>query len=109
MLACKNSVDIEILESILVSLRTIWPLDKVKEFLDLRDDTQMRAYDFAIMRKRRDLAVVIEEFVDTTKTVLDIGFSYIEGFDFKEQAKTLYEKELNTIKTMNTLNQYMPL
>ena len=43
----------------------------------------MRAYDFCKMKKRSDLAVVIEEFVDTTKSILDIGFNIIEGFDFK--------------------------
>ena len=39
MLACKNGVDIEILESLLVSLRTIWPIEKVKEFLELKDSS----------------------------------------------------------------------
>lgn len=35
ILACKHGVDIEILESLLVSLRTIWPIEKVKEYLDI--------------------------------------------------------------------------
>lgn len=39
MLACKYGVGIEILESLLVSLRTLWPIDKVKEFLDLKDSS----------------------------------------------------------------------
>jgi hypothetical protein len=34
ILACKHGVDIEILESLLVSLRTMWPIEMVKEFLD---------------------------------------------------------------------------
>ena len=83
ILACKNAVKIEILESLLVSLRNIWPIDKVKEFLELRDSSEMKAYDFCKAKKRSDLAVVLEEFVDTTKSVLEIEFSYIEGFDFK--------------------------
>lgn len=77
ILACKNAVKIEILESLLVSLRNIWHIDKVKEFLELRDSSEMKA------KKRSDLAVVLEEFVDTTKSVLEIEFSYIEGFEFK--------------------------
>jgi len=76
-------VSIEILESLLVSLRTLWPLDTVKEYLERRDNQEMKAYDFCKLKKRSDLAVVLEEFVDTSKSVLDIGFSYLEGFDFK--------------------------
>jgi hypothetical protein len=37
VLACKNGVDIEILESLLVSLRTLWPIEQVKSFLEIKD------------------------------------------------------------------------
>ena len=38
LLACKNNVSIEILESLLVSLRTLWSIEKVKEFLEAKDN-----------------------------------------------------------------------
>jgi dimeric dUTPase (all-alpha-NTP-PPase superfamily) len=50
----------------------------------------MKAYDFCKLKKRSDLAVVLEEFVDTSKSVLEIGFTYLEGFDFKAQCKILF-------------------
>lgn len=37
----------------------------------------MKAYDYCKARRRTDLAVVLEEFVDTSKSVLDIGFEYV--------------------------------
>lgn len=42
------------------------------------------------MRKRADLAVVLEEFVDTSKSVLDMSYTYVEDFDFKAVAKTRF-------------------
>jgi hypothetical protein len=109
LLACKNGVNIEILESLLVSLRTIWPIEKVKEFLELKDSSEMRAYDYCKLKKRSDLAVVLAEFVDTSKSILDIGFSYIEGFDFKAQAKSIFSREFDIISKLDTKNQYNPL
>jgi dimeric dUTPase (all-alpha-NTP-PPase superfamily) len=50
----------------------------------------MCAYDYCKLKKRSDLAVVLEEFVDTSKSVLDIGFSYVEDFDFKAIAKDFF-------------------
>lgn len=90
ILACKYAVTIEILESLLVSLRNLWPLEQVKEYLERRDSQEMKAYDFCKLKKRSDLAVVLEEFVDTSKSVLEIGFTYLEVFDFKAQCKTLF-------------------
>ena len=109
MLACKNGVDIEILESLLVSLRTLWSIEQVKEFLELRDQSEMKAYDFCKMKKRSDLAVVLEEFVDTSKSVLDIGFNYIEGFNFKTEARNYFSKEIEIIKNLDPKIQYAPM
>ena len=44
----------------------------------------MKAYDYCRVQKRRDLGVVIEEFVDTSKFVVDIGYEIIIR-DFKEK------------------------
>jgi dimeric dUTPase (all-alpha-NTP-PPase superfamily) len=49
----------------------------------------MKAYDYCKHKKRSDLAVVLEEFVDTSKSVLEIGYEYIK-LDFKAQVKTLF-------------------
>jgi dimeric dUTPase (all-alpha-NTP-PPase superfamily) len=98
ILACKYAVSIEILESLLVSLRNLWPLEQVKEYLERRDSQEMKAYDFCKLKKRSDLAVVLEEFVDTSKSVLDLGFKHIEGFDFKAECKVLFSKEITYIQ-----------
>lgn len=42
----------------------------------------MRAYDYCSIRKRTDLAVALEEFVDTSKSILDIKFEYVD-IDFR--------------------------
>lgn len=82
----------------------------MKEFLEIRDSSsEMKAYDYCKAKKRSDLAVVLEEFVDTTKSVIEIEFSYIEGFDFKGQAPLIYAKEIETIKRMDCKNQYLPI
>ena len=92
IIACKYNVGIEILESLLVSLRNLLPIDELKEYLELKDKAECKAYDYCKSKKRSDLAVILEEFVDTTKSVLDIGFSYVEGFDFKAEVRNLYAK-----------------
>jgi hypothetical protein len=106
ILACKHNVKIEILESLLVSHRTLWPIERVKEFLDLKDISGLRAFDYCKYKKRSDLAVVLEEFVDTTKSVLDITFTYVEGHDIKTQAKTLFASEMDTIRKLDSTKQY---
>ena len=52
----------------------MWPLEDVKKYLEQRDAAQMKAYDFCKLKKRSDLAVVLEEFVDTSKSILDLSF-----------------------------------
>jgi len=70
----------------------------------------MKAYDFCKLKKRSDLAVVLEEFVDTSKSVLDIGFKHIEGFDFKAECKVLFYKEITYIqKQIDIKSQYQPI
>lgn len=97
ILACKHAVSIEILESLLVSLRTLWPIERVKEYLEVRDKAEVKAYEYCKTKKRSDLAVVLEEFVDTTKTIVDVGYRPIEGFDFKQQARARFEGEIRLI------------
>lgn len=47
-------------------------VDKVKAFLNLVDDSGMKAYDYCWAKKRSDMAVVLEEFIDSTKSILEI-------------------------------------
>ena len=108
ILACKHAVKIEILEALLVNLRTVLPsLDNVKEFLEMEDASGIKAYDYCKVRKRSDLAVVLEEFVDTTKAVLDIGFEKLNGFDFKAEAKKLFSTHIQMIQSLELRNQYL--
>lgn len=67
----------------------MWPIDKVKEFLEIKDAIELKAYDYCKLKKRSDLAVVLEEFVDTSKSVLDIGYTLLD-YDFKGLAKTVF-------------------
>jgi ankyrin repeat protein len=75
-LACKFGVALEILEKLLISLRSSMENDKVKEFLNLEDAAGMKAYDYCKAKKRSDMAVVLEEFIDTSKSILTIEFEY---------------------------------
>ena len=77
------------MESLLVGLRTIKNIDEVKEFLDVRDKTGLKAYDYCKIRKRTDLAVVLGEFVDTSKAVVDISYELI-NYDFKAKAREVF-------------------
>jgi len=61
----------------------------------------LRAYDYCKMRKRADLAVVLEEFVDTSKSVLDLSYNYVEGFDFKAVAKTNFALEIEQLAKLD--------
>ena len=60
------------------------------------------------MRKRSDLAVVLSEFVDTTKSILDIAFTYVEDFDFKANARQFFAREIELIQRLDTKVQYSP-
>lgn len=76
----------------------MWPIEKVKDYLDLTDAAQLRAYDYSKLKKRSDLAVILEEFVDTTKSILDLAFTYVEPYDFKGTlCKTIYSIELTSV------------
>ena len=91
-----------------MSLRTLWPIEQVKSFLEIKDNAHLCAFDYCKMRKRSDLAVVLGEFVDTSKSVLDISFTYVEDFDFKAVAKTQFAKEIDLITRLDTSVQYSP-
>jgi len=66
----------------LVGLRSIKPLEEVKELLDIPDKSGLKAFDYCKIRKRTDLAVILGGFVDSNKSVIDISYELI-NFDFK--------------------------
>ena len=82
LLACKNGVSIEILETLLVNLRSIWDIEKIKDFLEVKDHNGLKAYDYCKIKKRSDLAILLEGFVDTDKSIIDISYEYLK-VDFK--------------------------
>ena len=49
----------------------------------MQDKLGMRAIDYSKLNRRTDLAVIIEEFVDTFKQVLDIEFEYFNEEIYK--------------------------
>lgn len=63
-IACKQGVKLEILEMILVNLRTMYGIDQIKEFLSLKDNDAFAAIDYCMFKKRKDMIVLLEQFVD---------------------------------------------
>lgn len=72
ILACKNAVNIEILESLLINLRSFMSVDDVKKFMEIQDQSGLKAYDYCKIKKRVDLGVLLGEFVDKSKSVIEI-------------------------------------
>ena len=60
-IACKTSSDIQILESLLLKVRSQLQGDKAKitEFLELRNADDMKALDYCVFKNRHDMAVVL--------------------------------------------------
>lgn len=79
----------------------------MKEFLDLRDKSGLKAYDYCKIKKRTDLAVVLGEFVDTSKSVVEIQYELV-NYDFKANARTVFNREIEATKNINTMVQYIP-
>jgi hypothetical protein len=103
----KNSLSSMELEDI---DRTVWPIEKMKEYLEFTDASQMRTYNYSKLKKRSDLAVVLEEFVDTSKSILDLAFTYVEPYDFNGAlCRQLYSVEMNIIAKLNPKTQYQLL
>ena len=78
-LACRNSLDIVILESLLIAVRTaLVTKEKLVEFLDLQNNDGFRAIDFCRVKSRHDMAVILESFVETSQQIVQIPDYYIE-------------------------------
>jgi len=58
----------------------------------MKDSHGMKAYDYCKLKKRSDLAVVLEEFVDTSNQSLN-WIEYL-NFDFKDKLKPYSRKNL---------------
>lgn len=73
-LACKNSSDIQILESLLLKLRSQLSGSKeaIKDFLDITNYDGLKALDYCVFKRRHDMAVVLQEFVDSSQQIVDI-------------------------------------
>ena len=67
-IACKNSSDIQILESLLLKVRSQLQGDKaaITNFLALCNADDMKALDYCVFKNRHDMAVVLQEFVDSS-------------------------------------------
>ena len=75
LLACKYGVRIEIVESLMVGLRSTCSIEEVKDFLEKKDNNGFKAYDYCKIKKRGDLAILLEGFIDiTSKSVIDIQY-----------------------------------
>lgn len=72
--ACKSSSDIQILESLLLKLRSqlSGSEEAIKEFLDITNSDGLKALDYCVFKRRNDMAVVLQEFVDSSQKVIDI-------------------------------------
>ena len=66
--ACKHSSDILILESILIKLRTvITSKDEIKAFLAQVNKDGLKALDYCVFKNRHDMAVILQEFVESSQ------------------------------------------
>lgn len=79
-MACKSNVKIEIVELILISLNKQLSIEELKEFTHLQNDSNLLARDYIKAKRRSDLGVVLEEFIDEKKTIINIDFAYQEDF-----------------------------
>ena len=68
-IACKNSSDIQILESLLLKVRSQLQGDKaaISEFLAKVNTDGMKALDYCVFKNRHDMAVVLQEFVESSQ------------------------------------------
>jgi ankyrin repeat protein len=67
-LACKYSTDIQILESLLIKLRTlVGDKEKIQEFLALQNKDGLKAFDYCVFKNRHDMAAILREFVETSQ------------------------------------------
>ena len=59
--ACKNSSDIQILESLLIKLRSELSADEdsIKEFLATVNGDGLKALDYCVFKRRHDMALVL--------------------------------------------------
>ena len=88
--ACKNSSDIQILESLLLKVRSQLKGDKVAitEFLALSNADDMKALDYCVFKNRNDMATVLREFVESSQKVINIA-SYTLESDFETNSRNI--------------------
>lgn len=67
--ACKTSSDIQILESLLLKVRGQLHGDKaaITAFLEMGNRDDLKALDYCVFKNRHDMAVVLQEFVDSSQ------------------------------------------
>ena len=100
-LACKNGVEIEILERLLVSMRGQLTTEEIKEYLSKKDDAGMVAIEYSKIKKRTDLLAILDEFADFNKQVLDIEFVMLDE-DYKSKFHSVYQHEIHCLKNLNS-------
>ena len=78
----------------MVGLRSTCSIEEVKDFLEKKDNNGFKAYDYCKIKKRGDLAILLEGFIDiTSKSVIDIQYQYVD-YDFKNQAPISFRQEI---------------
>ena len=89
-IACKNSSDILILESLLLKLRNQLAGDKtaISEFLALTNSDGMKALDYCVFKNRNDMAVVLQEFVNSSQQIIDIKSYELES-NYRTDARNI--------------------
>ena len=82
-LACRFSADIQILESLLLNVRQSFngEKEKIREFLEKENKDGVKAIDYCVFKSRNDMAVILQEFVESSQQVIDIkSYSFDQNF-----------------------------
>jgi hypothetical protein len=72
-LACRHSTDIQILESLLIKLRTVIAnKSDIQTFLARLNNDGLKAMDYCVFKNRHDMAAILREFVDSSQQIINI-------------------------------------
>ena len=106
-MACKNTQDIIILESLLIALRSaLTEKEKIAEFLDKENNDGLKAIDFCRFKNRHDMAVVLEGFVNTSQQIFEVPDYKLEINHEYSIEKILSNPEFNKVQNTKTSNWY---
>ena len=72
-MACRLTDDLQILESLLIKLRSLLKSPQsINDFLERKNNDDLRALDYCAFKNRGDMAIILQEFVHMSQSVVNI-------------------------------------